>query len=254
MGYFTNREARKNQASLWTKKMLSEYSDEIKECVMNSVIYSPNSVFTNKKESGNPQISFLNTGTVEAAFECSPEQYGKMCLLNFASYKNAGGMFLEGSSAQEEMLCHSSYLYNVLNTFENYYSVNRTRLNKGLYHNRAIYSPNIRFFSKDGSSSKLCDVVTCAAPNRSLIRYGNFTSDENLKVLKDRCQFLRNVVEEHSPDTLVLGAWGCGVFGQIPEEVCQCLYDAFSTSSIPVIIFAVPGNDQNALVFKAQIS
>ena len=46
--------------------------------------------------------------------ELFDEEKESICALNFASYKNPGGKFMDGSSAQEECLCHESILYEVL--------------------------------------------------------------------------------------------------------------------------------------------
>ena len=93
------------------------------------------------------------TDTVSAIFQYTSEQDGKIAALNFASYKHPGGMFIKGSSAQEESLCHASFLYNVLKEFEDsYYKENRKNLNRSLYTNKALYSPNIKFFNKTSKS------------------------------------------------------------------------------------------------------
>ena len=53
----------------------------------------------------------------------------KTAVLNFASYKHPGGGFIRGSMAQEEALCHESFLYNVLNAFDaTFCDYNRTSL------------------------------------------------------------------------------------------------------------------------------
>ena len=51
---------------------------------------------------------------------------------------------------------------------------------------------------------------------------------------------------------LVLGAFGCGVFKQDPEEVAHAIKKAFAETSVKRIIIAVPGNDNNYRVFKRE--
>ena len=55
---------------------------------------------------------------------------------------------MEGSSAQEECLCHTSNLYNVLKRFPKYYEWNKKHNNKALYTNRAMYSENVTFLDE----------------------------------------------------------------------------------------------------------
>ena len=78
---------------------------------------------------------------ISAAFE----QKGRVAILNFASYKNPGGMFLNGSIAQEEALCHASngVLFEVLSSekvFDAFYEQNRKMLNRALYHDNLLYT------------------------------------------------------------------------------------------------------------------
>jgi len=171
-----------------------------------------------------------------------------MAVLNFASYKNPGGMFLNGSKAQEECLCHESFLYNVLEQFRgDYYDWNNQHKNKALYLNRALYSYNI-IFEKDGIS-KVCDVITCACPNKSAAqKYQNVSDEENLRVLKSRIKYVLDIAVENNVGTLILGAYGCGVFGQDAREVAQIFKDYLETTynCFDKVVFAVPeGRDGN---------
>lgn len=162
--------------------------------------------------------------SVSAVFKYT-DQNSKTAVLNFASYKQPGGMFLQGSKAQEECLCHESTLYNVLARFEGaYYTVNRERLNRVLYQNVALYSPDI-YFERNDTSVK-CDVITCAAPNFSAAsKYCNVSRGENTDVLKSRIKFILYLAATEQVDTLILGAFGSGVFGQEAKEVAEITMD-----------------------------
>lgn len=71
----------------------------------------------------------------------------KLCVLNFASFTNPGGGFIDGAMAQEEAICHNSTLYNILVEKMEFYNENRLNENHGLYTDRAIYSPSVLFLN-----------------------------------------------------------------------------------------------------------
>ena len=175
---------------------------------------------------------------------------GKLAVLNFASYRHPGGGFLNGSMAQEEALCHASFLYNILREFSDYYEWNEANYNKGLYMNRALYSPNVFFFGEDGRNHVIADVITCAAPNRSmLLKDGRFSEKENEEALKDRIRFIRDICDNEGVDILISGAYGCGVFSQKPEMVAECFRECFSDTKVRNVVFAVPP-DRNYPAFE----
>lgn len=98
---------------------------------------------TETTETAKPVIIVDKLDSVKSAIQ---HRDGKTAVLNFASYKNPGGKFMEGSSAQEECLCHASTLYNVLKQFPVYYQWNRVHNNRALYTNRALYSEDVIFW------------------------------------------------------------------------------------------------------------
>lgn len=139
-----------------------------------------------------------------------------------------GGKFLEGSSAQEESLCLRSNLYALLSRREDYYAWNREHKNRALYTNRALYFQDVRFYAEGAEASGrlaesvLCGVITCAAPNKYAARkYCHVTDVENTKALMSRCRFVFDVARNNEVKILILGAFGCGVFGQDAREVAS---------------------------------
>lgn len=242
------------KAGKHTVHMAYAYREEIEKSIENSTIYDENTQFKGGFYSADCGIYLMDTDTVSAA-----QQYansGKVALLNFASYKNPGGQFLNGLYAQEEALCHAGFLYNVLSEFNEYYEWNNKHKNNSLYMNRAIYSPDITF-NPETRNEFTCDVITCAAPNLNpYYRYGNgdtTTLQENAKVLDSRMAFLMKIAVENRVDTLILGAWGCGVFKQNPTEVAKFfMKNIFNYGSdIQNFIFAIPDkNSANYIAFK----
>ena len=89
---------------------------------------------------------------------------------------------------------------------------------------RAIYSPGI-VFQRETTVVK-ADVLTCAAPNFSAAsKYQHVSQQENEVSLLNRVRFLLLIVKEQKPDVLILGAFGCGVFGQDPDVIAKMLHE-----------------------------
>lgn len=259
--YWDNKTSRAKQAKQHTEEMDKQFSDRIEESIRNTILYSPE--FQNKKYKGdkNTEIILENLDSVSAVIKYSNTmKNGRIAVLNFASYKNPGGMFLNGSCAQEECLCHDSFLYNVLSQFPEYYEWNNNHKNKALYLNRALYTPDILFMKKNddlkAKTMKFCDVITCAAPNKSAAqKYQNVSDDENTEVLKSRIRFVLDVAKDNHVDTLILGAFGCGVFGQDAKEVARIFMEYLKTTHqcFSKVVFAVPGKDKNYEAFQAEL-
>ena len=239
--YWIGKDERAKQARKHTEEMQRVYGEcGIPEAIKNTKVYDTNFSCQNSVPNKHCIISVEPLDTVQAAEKYST--YGTVALLNFASYKNPGGQFINGSSAQEECLCHASYLYNVLVTFQDsYYDWNNRHKNKALYKNRALYSPRIHF--RRGESNFQCDVITCAAPNRSAAqKYQNVTDAENTAVLRERIRFVLDIAKDNNVQTLILGAYGCGVFGQNPTEVATIFKEYLATTHkcFDKVVFAIP--------------
>lgn len=245
MGYWDNAKKNAVVASNHTEAMARKYSNEIFASFKLSCIYTRS--ITSSEPKSKAIFKLINTDSVDAILSLAPKK--RAAVLNFASFKEAGGKFLEGSMAQEECLCHKSFLYNVLKEFEqSYYVKNRTMLNKALYHDKALYTPLIEF--SDGTRTRLCDVISCAAPNWTTAnKYCHVNPEENLQALTSRIEFVKNIALDNDLDTVILGAYGCGVFGQDPNVVAKLIKDIFEFSGLEVIL-AVPGKDKNYQAFE----
>ncbi len=236
--YWTRKDELSKKAHEHYAYIENKYKNAIGACICHSTIYGgPDITPKSFNKKGTAKQSVIQDTTDGALFRL-PTNTGKVGLLNFASYTNPGGMFMNGSSAQEESLCHVSFLYNVLSRFPNYYACNGMYKNKGMYTDRAIYSPDVVF--EHDSIAKRADVLTCAAPNRSqLEQYGAFSEDDNFASLQKRILFIRDIFVEQKCDTIILGAWGCGVFRQDPKTVASMLKAAFVDTGV-TIVYAVP--------------
>lgn len=219
--YWNDSKNRAIKAKKWVDKMEKEHPSEIAYSVKNTMICRKENLnFSWSKRYSQTAVKLEALDSVSAVFKYT-DQNSKTAVLNFASYKQPGGMFLQGSKAQEECLCHESTLYNVLMRFEDtYYASNRKQLNRALYQNVALYSPDV-YFERNDNSVK-CDVITCAAPNFSAAsKYCNVSKEENATVLESRIKFILYLAATQQVDTLILGAFGSGVFGQDAKEVAK---------------------------------
>lgn len=238
------RKRRIQQARQHHDLMLRRYPNEILDSFQTTVVVTGSEKLTHKPNVWATKIILEPTGSVEALFNRAK---GHCCILNFASFKRPGGGFLAGSLAQEESLCHSSTLYEVISKFENtFYQENLHYLNGSLYSNRMLYSPGI-VFEQNAKRAK-ASVITCAAPNRAASKA---SSKENTECLSSRIHAMFTLAEVMKVDTFIVGAWGCGVFGQNPTEVAQLMQRRAKEFTGDTVVFAVPpGRSNNYQLFK----
>lgn len=143
---------------------------------------------------------------------------------------------MKGTVAQEEYLCQNSTLYNVLSQFTSYYEKNRLNTNDALYWNRAIYSPGIVVLP----SEVKVDVLSCATPN---IKASRMIDSKKVQAVISRIKFVLDILEKEACDTVILGAFGCGVFGNDPRFVAKTfrsqgvLHRGFKR-----VVFAIPNS------------
>lgn len=237
------RDDNKTRAVAHVKEMDERYGAEIDSSVKGSVIYGGSGKAPRGVSGQGAEIIMLNVNSTEAVL-----LNAGAVLLNFASYRHTGGGFITGAWAQEEAICHDSTLYNVLREFGGFYAENEKTLNRSLYTDRAIFSPGI-VFERDGKAAK-CSVITCAAPNFSAARGRGVSQGENEAALAKRVDFVISIAEEQGCDTAVLGAWGCGVFGQDPRVVARLFGERLKSSAIKRAVFAIPGQNNNYTSFK----
>lgn len=179
----------------------------------------------------------------------------RIAMLNFASAKYPGGYVIGGSSAQEESICRSSTLYQVLSDRKfagEYYEYNKlyaiSHYGDDIYHkytNRMIYTPDIKVIAVDTEDLTVtpkylydgnwfnADIITCPAPNLSQL-YKKYLDKINID-LGEQFTTIRftyyiritNIIRaaiKNNVDNLILGAWGCGVFKNNPADVAAEFY------------------------------
>lgn len=153
------------------------------------------------------------------------ESVADLALLNFASARNPGGGFINGAKAQEEDLCRCSGLYPCLMSQPEYYKANRDH-ESALYTDHLIYSPNVPWFrtrSRDAPHTMfLASVITAPAPNAGVVLDRDPAAGSVVEAaLRRRAGLVLAVAAEHGHRTILLGAWGCGVFRNSPALVAD---------------------------------
>lgn len=173
-----------------------------------------------------PSVEVTRESTLAAARRLGDD----VACLVFASAKNPGGGFLDGAQAQEESIARSSALYPCLLAAPDFYAYHRAQRDLR-YSDRVIYSPGVPVFRDD--KGNLLDrphraaFLTAAAPNLGAIAKNQpeHTSDVPA-VLRRRARRVLTVAAAHGHRTLVLGAWGCGVFRNDPATVATAFAGA----------------------------
>ena len=163
----------------------------------------------------------------------------KVLALNFANGVSAGGGFLHGARAQEECLCRSSSLF--LTLFDDpMYAAHAVRALPDST-DWAILSPDVPIFRSDNGTPLdtpyILSFLTCAAPYAPIVG-----KKESATMMKSRIHRVLDIARAYDYDTLVLGAWGCGAFGNDPDATAKDFKDSLSgefAGAFSQIVFAI---------------
>lgn len=167
---------------------------------------------------------------------------GTVCVIDPASYRTPGGNYLNGGWGTEEQICAESNLFPVLEGLRaEYHDANRHTTHGGLNSDRALYLRDVMFTT--GGTMKKRDVVVCAPPNRNFALQNHRSEAECNMDLSNRVEALMRIAAVNGADTLVLGAFGCGFFGNDPEQVAALFkiwLDAHP-GQFQMVVFSIAG-------------
>lgn len=192
------------------------------------------------------RIEVVNASTLDVARELAGKGH-RVAALNFASAKNPGGGFLTGARAQEESLARASGLYAML-LDDPMYDHHRSRPDP-LYTTWVIYSPDVPVFRLDEGrlldEPYFCSFLTSPAVNVGALRHRDRRGDEIRRVMQERVERVLGVAALHGHEVLVLGAWGCGVFQNDPQQIAELFQSALAgrfRGAFTQVVFAVLGS------------
>ena len=238
-----------------------DLSDSLTHTINNTLTYNPESYALLSSElpksAKQASIEVTDETTQIAASRLVAEGCDDPVLLNFASARNPGGGFLNGAKAQEEDLSRCSILHASLVTQSEYYTKNREQ-NSMLYTDYAIYSPRVAWFRTKSRNMPdalfHASVITSPAPNANqAFRRGESIENVESTLLRRSKQILQ-IAREHGHKTILLGAWGCGVFGNDPTMVAKTFkhwLEGEFAGSFDRVVFAVYDRTKNKKVYQS---
>lgn len=196
------------------------------DSIKNSWYIPPEECVTSETVSVNSnascEITIVPYSTVWAILDAHKKEKKKVGVLNFASAKNPGGGFINGAMAQEESLAASGGLYEVQTAHWEYYETNRNT-NSMIYTDGAIYGQDVVFFRDERfkllKTPVLASVLTLPAVNYGQVLLKGEDPKQAQIAMKNRMRRCLQIFQKEGDKNLILGAYGCGVFRNSPEDV-----------------------------------
>lgn len=192
-------------------------------------------------------VTVANIDTLSAALAL-----GDSTALNFANAMTPGGGYRIGARAQEEDLCR--LLPQLIHSLE--------AVKYPILTNECLLTQDLQAVRRVGSY-ELCPsrgsvhILTAAMPCGDAGRPGSDRWNTSVRL---RMRAVLNAAKQSGFPNLVLGAWGCGAFGNPPGLVATLFQEQLSSpefrGAFQRIVFAVvdPGGDGNLTPFERQIS
>eukprot|EP00927_Polykrikos_kofoidii_P037131 TRINITY_DN31300_c0_g1_i2.p1 TRINITY_DN31300_c0_g1~~TRINITY_DN31300_c0_g1_i2.p1 ORF type:complete len:307 (-),score=30.80 TRINITY_DN31300_c0_g1_i2:331-1176(-) len=175
---------------------------------------------------------------------------GEALALNFANAYTPGGHYLNGASAQEEDLCRLlPQLYPALQACK--YPIDEDEVI--VTHNlKAVRRPNSYELVK---SMGTCSLLTAAMPHGFP---GCEEDPEWLETVTLRMRAVLHAAKRSGMSNLVLGAWGCGMFGNPPDAVARMFWAQLGSPEyrgyFENVVFAIIGAERTRAAFAREMN
>ena len=190
------------------------------------------------------------TVTTESSFGAA-SRFRNPLVMNYANAHHAGGGFLLGANAQEEALCRCSTLYASIKSDRaaEMYRYNNTHLSS-TESDYMLLTQNAAVFRNDNldllEEPFPVGVITAPAPNRRGAAV--FASSKTIsETFLRRIRIILRIAAENGYKDLILGAWGCGAFGNNPTLVAEAFRTALHEDGIGTLfdhaVFAIYGSE-----------
>ena len=147
----------------------------------------------------------------------------------------------------------ASALYPCISAQFTMYEYNRNE-NTPLYSDIMIYSPDVPIFRDDSGSLLVHPIVssfiTAPAVNNKIAKDRGILDSDIRYAMKNRVRKILELAYSKNPEAIILGAFGCGVFGNKPENVAKIFREELEYINLQVrkpthiaIIFAIYDKD-----------
>lgn len=216
------------------------------------IVFSPEE---GKKLTEEDISQYFGAGLCEIEVTCedsfaAARRINAPLVMNFANAHKAGGGFRLGANAQEEALCRCSTLYESITSSEaaKMYRYNNSHIS-AVESDYMLLSPEVCVF-RDKNCVLLeqpftAAVITLPAPNKRGAAV--FSSEKTIsETMTRRIRIMLSIAAKHGYRELVLGAWGCGAFGNSASDVSgyfkNILIGEEYGKCFDRVVFAVYGN------------
>jgi uncharacterized protein (TIGR02452 family) len=234
-----------------------EISKAQREAEKKTILYQPEELIELIKGDSKEKENYTTEFIVDALSTLDSvrnqfEQDENLVCLNFASARNPGGGFLKGSEAQEESIARATGLYKCQLKAEDYYKYNRA-IKTCLYTDHIIYSPKVPIIKNEAGelleTVVFAGMITAPAVNTGVVlRNEPQNIDQIEPMMKRRIDMVLSICKQQGHKTLILGAWGCGVFGNDPKVIAKMFKDLLTSkyeNQFEKVVFSIYSKNED---------
>ncbi|MBN9343196.1 MAG: TIGR02452 family protein [Caedibacter sp. 38-128] len=219
-------------------------------------------------------IVYTQESTQEAAIRLATRIGTKIGALNYGNGTYTGGSAFNGANGQEESFIRTTTLFSSLAQLvdsqinlekeitKSYTTIRyNAETNKALTeHNGVLISPNVSIFRRFNAQTTkyenldtptVVTVVTSVALNLNHGKPKDYAEITRQKIYSQLAAFAKEGM-----DSIVLGAWGCGAFGNQAEDIApiyKSLLENEFKGAFKTVVFAIPSSNLLS-IFKSTLN